>query len=134
MKPIFLALIFCAFVLQVNATEPTPNAERDWKRKLSTRIYKMGMTRADTEKRLGARVLIEFTADHGFAPLHDVYYELDSSWCAVIAYAPADKPGDYAGAEHVIMKLVVQPRVVPNRPGLLDELRRRATPTTQTPK
>ncbi len=92
------------------------------------------MTRADTEKRLGARVLIEFTADHGFAPLRDVYYQLDASWCAVIAYAPADKPGDYPAAKHATMKLVVQPRLVPNRPGLLDELRQRAAPKTQIPK
>jgi hypothetical protein len=92
------------------------------------------MTRADTEKRLGARVLVEFTGDHGFAPLRDVYYELDASWYAVIAYAPADNPGDYPGAEKTTMKLVVQPHLVPNRPGLLDELRKRAEPKTQTPK
>ena len=92
------------------------------------------MTRADTEKRLGAKVLIEFTSDHGFAPLRDVYYELDASWCAVIAYAPADNPGDYPGAERSTMKLVVQPHLVPNHPGFLDELRKRAALKTQAPK
>ena len=133
-KSILVAIIFCAIAVSVNAAEPTPSAERDWKVKLSTRVYKIGMTRADAEKRLGARVLIEFTADHGFAPLRDVYYELDASWCAVIAYAPADNSGDYPGAEKATMKLVVQPHLVPNRPGLLEELRKRTDPKSQAPK
>lgn len=102
--------------------EPSPKSEHDWKRKLSTRIYKIGMTRSMAEKQLGAKVLIEFTADHGFAPLRDVYYELDPQWCAVIAYAPAD----YSEAERTTMNLVVQPLLVSNRHGLLDELKQRA--------
>ena len=84
------------------------------------------MARSAAEKRLGAKVLIEFTADHGFAPLRDVYYKRDSHWVTVIAYAPADNTVDYWDAEPTRMKLVVQPRLVSNRPELLEELKRRA--------
>jgi len=128
-KQAFLIFLISALAYGVSATEPS-KTERDWKRKLSTRIYKIGMPRAAAEKLLAAKILIEFTGDHGFAPLRDVFYELDSEWCAVIAYAPADKPGDYPDAEHATMKLVVQPRLVPNRPELLDELKQRVTPKT----
>ena len=123
-----LAFIFCALHLQVRASDPAPQTERTWRFRLSTRIYKIGMVRSDVEKRLGGKALIEFDADHGFAALQDVYYELDSAWCAVISYRPADSPGTRPDAEPSTMRLVVQPRVVPNSPELLEQLRKKVAP------
>jgi hypothetical protein len=128
-KQTSLILLISALIPAVSATEPS-KSERTWKRKLSTRIYKIGMSRDAAEKLLAAKTLIEFTADHGFAPLRDVYYELDPEWCAVIAYSVIAKSEDNTDAEHPTMTLACQPRLIPNRPELLDELKQRAAPKT----
>jgi hypothetical protein len=106
-----LSICSALFVFHTVAADPSGGiSEREWKRRLSPTKFEIGTPRARIERRLAAKVIGEKVADHGFASLLDVYYELDAHWCAIAAY-------------HLTSgTLVVQPRPIPNTPELRDRL------------
>lgn len=115
---ILSSLILCiALITNIHGKDVPRNPEKP---KLSNGVYKIGMTRVSAEKELGGAIIAEFNRDHGFAPLRDVYYELNSSWIVVIAYSPAGLPADASEDDRRTMKLVVQPLLLTRTPDLMD--------------
>jgi len=96
-----------------------PKSEKEWKKTLSGQ-FPRGITRATAERKFNIEIVGEVDYDHGFAMARSVYYQLDESWVAVIAYQDVGPIGN--SNPPAKMKLMIPPRLIPNAPGLIEKL------------